>query len=95
MASSSSTALSSVAVSLCPGVTTGVSFPTSSPSSGEENIASRAVIQLMLPRRVLISPLCITKRYGCASFQEPRVFVLNREWIRANEVTSEGSTRSW
>ena len=55
----SSTALSSVAVSLCGPATTGTSFATSSPNSGEENIAWRAAIQLMFPRSVLISPLCI------------------------------------
>ena len=32
----------------------------------------------MLPRSVLISPLCATKRYGCASGHDGNVLVLNR-----------------
>ena len=62
VARSSSRALSKLAVSLCPGVMMGSSFFTSLPKIGEENIDSLAAIQLMLPRSVLISPLCMTKR---------------------------------
>ena len=56
-ANSVSTALSSVAVSLWKGVTIGSSLPTSSPSVSERKFFSRAVIQLMLPWSVFISPL--------------------------------------
>src|SRR5438477_7889524 len=52
----------------------------------------RSRIQLMLPRRVLISPLCATYRYGWASGHDGKVFVLNRWWTsgsRSEEHTSE------
>ena len=53
-----SKALSKLAVSLARGVIIGNSFFTSSPNMGDDNRASRAVIQLLLPLSVLISPLC-------------------------------------
>ncbi len=40
---------------------------------------SRARIQLMLPRSVLISPLWDMKRFGCARSQLGNVLVENRE----------------
>ena len=48
------------------------------------SIASRARIQLRLPRTVLISPLCATYRYGWASGQDGNVLVENLEWTRAS-----------
>ena len=54
---SSSTALSSMAESLPPGVMMGNSFFMSSPKSGEASTDCRAYIQFTLPRSVLISPL--------------------------------------
>lgn len=42
--------------------------------------ASRARIQLMLPRRVLISPLCPSERNGCASGHLGIVLVEKRRW---------------
>ena len=48
---------------------------------------SRARIQLMLPRSVLISPLCAMKRYGCASGQDGNVFVLKR-WCTSASAES-------
>ena len=60
----------------------------------ESNSASRALIQLMLPRRVLISPLWEIIRYGWASFQLGNVFVLNREWNMQSALDSRGSPRS-
>ena len=50
--------LSKVAVSLPPSRMTGRIFCKSSPSTADRSSPSRARIQLMLPRRVLISPLC-------------------------------------
>ncbi len=44
--------------SLCPGMITGRSFSMLSPKSGDDIVFSRAFILLMLPRSVLISPLC-------------------------------------
>ena len=44
---------------------------------------SRAAIQFMLPRRVLISPLCDMNRLGCALSQEGKVLVEKREWTMA------------
>ncbi len=54
----SSSTLSNIEESLPFTLTIGASFFTSSPNSGDWNSASRARIQLMLPRSVLISPLC-------------------------------------
>ena len=54
---SSSSTLSSVAESEPPSWTTGNTFTRSSPKSSEASWDSRARIQLMFPRTVLISPL--------------------------------------
>ena len=37
------------------------------------------VIQFLLPRRVLISPLCAVQRFGCALAHEGKVLVEKRE----------------
>ena len=87
-------ALSSVAVSLWPNVIRGSSFSTSSPRASDESMASRAAIQFSFPCSVLISPLCMAWRYGCANFHDPRVLVLKREWTMANDVTTDSSERS-
>ena len=55
-----SSTLSKVAVSLPPSRMIGRIFSRSSPSTSDCSSASRAFIQLMLPRSVLISPLCAT-----------------------------------
>lgn len=55
---------------------------------------SRARIQFSLPRTVLISPLCASIRYGCASGQEGKVFVENREWTIARAEATRSSWRS-
>ena len=73
---SSSKTLSKMPESLWPGWITGFSFSMLSPNSGEDMVFSRAFILLMLPRRVLISPLCAMKRKGCARGQDGKVFVL-------------------
>ena len=54
--------LSKVAESDSPSRVTGSTFHSSSPKTLERHSASRARIQLMLPRSVLISPLCATYR---------------------------------
>src|SRR5204862_7351357 len=54
-------------------------FFRSLPKSLDRIIDCRACIQLMLPRSVLISPLCEMYRYGCARPQEGNVLVENRE----------------
>ena len=58
------------------------------------NCDSRALIQLRLPRTVLISPLCAMKRNGCASGQLGNVFVENRLCTRASAVSNRSSDRS-
>ena len=73
-----SRALSIIAESLPPSTITGRRSLTSSPNNSDSNCASRAFIQLMLPRSVLISPLCEMYRKGCASDQLGNVFVLKR-----------------
>ena len=73
----------------------GRSFSTSPGSyRSDSKSASRARIQLMLPRRVLISPLCEIIRYGWASSQLGNVLVLNREWNMHRALTSRSSSRS-
>ncbi len=52
-----SSTLSKVAESDSPSRVTGRTFHSSSPKREERQSASRARIQLMFPRRVLISPL--------------------------------------
>ena len=61
----------------------------SSPNASEESTASRARIQLTLPRTVLISPLWAIIRSGCASSQLGAVFVEKREWTIANVLRSD------
>ncbi len=70
--------LSNVAVSLPPSRMTGRILGRSSPKTLDANNASRAFIQLMLPRRVLISPLWATNRYGWARGHDGNVLVLKR-----------------
>ena len=72
---SSSSTLSNVAESEPPGRTTGRILARSSPKSSDASCDSRALIQLTLPRSVLISPLWAIIRYGCASSQLGKVFV--------------------
>ena len=69
-------------------------FSTSSPNFGEASCSSRARIQLRLPRSVLISPLCASMRYGCASSQLGKVLVEKREWTSASRLTTRSSPRS-
>jgi len=64
------------------------------PNSFELIIAWRACIQLMLPRSVLISPLCEMYRYGCARAQEGKVLVEKRWCTIAIAETTEGWLRS-
>ena len=56
--------------------------------------ASRARIQLRLPRNVLISPLCAMYRYGCASGHDGNVLVEKRLCTRAIALANLGSDRS-
>ena len=86
--------MSSEAESDCPAWTTGSSFFSSSPKSGEASDGSRAASALRLPLSALISPLCAMARNGWASSQEGKVFVEYRWWTIANGVTKSGSERS-
>ena len=95
---SSSSTSSKLAESDAPGVQTGNSrrmSPAADPGiSGEASSASRAFIQFLLPRIVLISPLCAMNRYGCASGQDGNVLVENRECTSAMALSTRGSVRS-
>ena len=91
---SSSRTLSNIAESLPSASTTGRIFARSSPNSFDSNRLSRACIQLTLPRRVLISPLWQTKRYGCARAQFGKVLVEKRECTMARHDSTRGSTMS-
>ena len=64
---------------------------SSSPRGADSSTASRARIQLALPRSVLISPLWETQRSGWASSQLGAVLVEKREWTTASVVISSGS----
>ena len=79
----SSSTLSNIEESEPFGLMMGVIFLMSSPNTGDWNSASRARIQLMLPRSVLISPLCAMQRYGCARSQLGKVLVEKRECTSA------------
>ena len=80
-----SSTLSSEALSLMPGCTMG-RISRMSPRAGEESTLSRASIQPRLPRMVLISPLCASRRKGCASPQVGKVLVLKRECTNASPL---------
>ena len=56
--------------------------------------ASRARIQLRLPRTVLISPLCAMNRNGWANGQAGNVLVENRECTTTIALSTRGSVRS-
>ena len=58
------------------------------------SMASRACIRLRLPRTVLISPLCATKRNGWASGQDGNVLVENRLCTIAIALMHLSSRRS-
>ena len=80
-----SSTLSSEAESLMSGWTMGrISFTL--PSVGVESTLSRASIQPRLPRMVFISPLCASRRKGCARLHVGKVFVLKREWTMASPL---------
>ena len=91
---SSSSTLSKVAESLPPSRTTGLILSRSGPYTGCASMLSRACIQLMLPRTVLISPLCAMKRKGWARSQVGNVLVLYRWCTRAIALVIFGSERS-
>ena len=57
--------------------TSGVSDSTSG-SNDERKFSARASAQLRLPRIVLISPLCASRRNGCARRHCGQVFVEKR-----------------
>ncbi len=60
----------------------------------DSSSASRARIRLRLPRTVLISPLCATKRNGCASGHDGNVFVENRLCTNAIALSRRSSVKS-
>ncbi len=76
-----------------PGVHTG-SSGARSPSRSDCSVPSRAATQFRLPRTVLISPLCAIIRNGCASGQDGKVLVENRECTSASSDAYRGSDRS-
>ena len=57
-------------------------------------MASRAFIQLMLPRSVLISPLWASVRNGWANGHEGMVLVEKRLCTKARADSNESSPRS-
>ena len=65
------------------GSTTGKASGRSSPNRSLSRTPSRACIQFMFPRSVLISPLWLMKRFGWARSQDGNVFVAKREWTIA------------
>ena len=68
-----------------------MTFSRSSPNRSLASVDSRARIQLMLPRSVLISPLWQMIRYGWASSQLGKVLVEKREWTSASAVLKRSS----
>jgi len=63
-------------------------------NTGERRMGPRATAQLRLPEIVLISPLCASKRNGCAKRHCGKVLVEKRWWKTATEVSMRGSRRS-
>ncbi len=76
------------------GSMTGKSCDSWAPNRSLRTTPSRARIQLMLPRNVLISPLWARKWKGWASSHEGKVLVENREWTRARPDSKSPSERS-
>ena len=74
-----SNALSTIAESLPSSSTISLTLSLSSPKMVAISSFCLARIQFTLPLIVLISPLCINNRLGCARFQLGKVFVLKRE----------------
>ena len=91
---SSSSTSSNEAVSLPSGSQIGNSRLRSPGIRSLSSVASRARIQLRLPRAVLISPLCAMKRNGCASGQLGNVFVENRLCTMHRADSTRWSRRS-
>ena len=91
---SSSTTSSKLAESLAPSVQIGRIRRMSPGIISELSWASRACIQLRLPRTVLISPLWAISRYGWARLQLGNVLVENRECTSASALAMRGSDRS-
>ena len=89
-----SSAWSKMAESLPSGLMMGNSFFRSVPNAADCMVFSRALIQLMLPRSVLISPLWQRMRKGCASSQLGKVLVLYRAWTSAMAERKSGSAKS-
>src|SRR5262249_40332045 len=89
-----SRALSNMAESLPAWSMIGKILAMSGPNNLDWNMLWRAVIQLTLPRSVLISPLWARYRYGWARAQLGNVLVLKREWTIARAVSTAWSTRS-
>ena len=84
-ATKNSNTLSSEALSLMPGWMIG-RISLISGILGEESTLSRASIHPRLPRIVLISPLCASRRKGCARLQVGKVLVLKRECTKASPL---------
>ena len=64
------------------------------PNAGVDSTLSLASIQARLPRMVLISPLCASRRNGCAKLQVGNVLVLKRECTNASPLVKYGCVRS-
>ena len=77
--------LSSEALSLIPGWRMGL-MPEAGPRVGEVSALSRAAVHSRLPRTVLISPLCATRRKGCARLHVGKVLVEKRECTSASAL---------
>ena len=91
---SNSSTSSKLAESETSGVQIGNSRLMSPGSIPVASSASRAAIQLRLPRMVLISPLCAMIRYGWASGHDGNVLVEKREWTSAIAEATRSSQRS-
>ena len=93
-ATKKSATLSSAAESLPPRRMMGRKSSMFCPHTSLDKSHSRASIQVRLPRSVLISPLCASKRKGCASCHDGKVLVLKRECTSASLDSALGLARS-
>ena len=92
--SKNSSALSKLPESEHSGSMIGYSFCKSSASKSLSNVPCRERMAFTLPRSVLISPLWLMNRKGCARSQLGKVFVEKRECTIARCVAKSSRARS-
>ena len=86
--------LSNAAESDPPSSMMGNNLSISSPNNLDFITPSLALIQFLLPLKVLISPLCAANLNGWALSQDGKVLVEKREWTKAKWDSYSAFTKS-